>query len=138
MKTVYPVIFTPTEDTYLIEVPDLDILTEGVDIENAIEMARDAISVTIVSLEDNHQDIPKPSSIKDIDVSKGTFANEGKGFISVVDIDTNMYRMMVDTKPVERKISLPSWLDYQVSKSGIDVSYLVQEALINKLNIQHK
>lgn len=138
MKTVYPVIFTPTEDIYLIEVPDLDILTEGTDMENSIEMARDAISITIVSLEDNHQDIPKPSSIKDINVSKGTFADEGNGFTSMVDVDTDEYRIMIDTKPVERKISLPSWLDYQINKSGMDASYLIQEALINKLNIQRK
>ena len=31
MKAVYPVIFTPSENVILIEVPDLEILTEGED-----------------------------------------------------------------------------------------------------------
>ena len=50
MKKTYPVIFTQTDENILIEVPDLEILTEGKDIQDAIEMARDAIGVTIVSL----------------------------------------------------------------------------------------
>lgn len=48
MKQVYPVIFTKIQDeknTILIEVPDLEILTEGFGIVNAIDMARDAIGV---------------------------------------------------------------------------------------------
>ena len=48
MKRVYPVIFTQTQNGFLIEVPDLEILTEGTDMENAIDMARDAISITLV------------------------------------------------------------------------------------------
>ena len=43
MKRVYPVIFTQTQNGFLIEVPDLEILTEGTDMENAIDMARDAM-----------------------------------------------------------------------------------------------
>lgn len=41
MKNVYPVYFTITDDVVLIEVPDLEILTEGTDMNNAIDMARD-------------------------------------------------------------------------------------------------
>ena len=46
MKQVYPVIFTQLKDkkdTVLINVPDMDILTEGFGLSDAIEMARDAI-----------------------------------------------------------------------------------------------
>ena len=87
MKRVYPVIFTKVEGNYLVEVPDLEILTQGTDIENAIEMARDAISITIVSMEENNEVVPKASNIDDIDVEKGTFAENGKGFVSMVDTD---------------------------------------------------
>ena len=51
MKTVYPVFFTRTEDKILVEVPDLDILTEGTDMNHAIDMARDAIELKCVSME---------------------------------------------------------------------------------------
>ena len=136
MKTVYPAIFTKTDECYLIEVPDLEILTQATDMENAIEMARDAISITIVSMEDIKQDIPTPSSIECIDAAKGTFADEGKGFVSMVDIDTADYRRRIDTKPVRRNVSLPSWLNYEVNEAGINVSRFLQDALVEKLNIQ--
>lgn len=48
MKQVYPVIFTQLNDeknTVLIEVPDLKILTEGLGMADAVEMARDAIGL---------------------------------------------------------------------------------------------
>ena len=43
MKQVYPVIFTQLndkKDTVLINVPDMNILTEGFGLPDAIEMAR--------------------------------------------------------------------------------------------------
>ena len=44
MKAVYPVIFTEDEKgEYLVEVPDMGILTEGKDLSDAMFMARDAI-----------------------------------------------------------------------------------------------
>jgi len=136
MKKIYPVIFTQTQDCILIEVPDLEILTEGTDLENAITMARDAISVTLVSLEDNTEIIPEASSVNDIDISKGTFASNGVGFVSLVDTDTNEYRRKIDTTPVRRNVSLPTWLNHEVNAAGINVSRVLQEALIEKLNIQ--
>ena len=136
MRTAYPTIFTKTEDCYLIEVPDLEILTEGTSLEDAIEMARDAISITIVSLEDAQQVVPVPSAIESINVSKGTFADSGSGFVSMVDTDTADYRKKIDTKPVRRNVSLPGWLNYEVNAAGINVSRFLQEALIERLNIQ--
>ena len=98
MKTVYPAIFTDTGEGFLVEVPDLDILTQGTDPENAIEMARDAISITIVSLEDNKQEVPTSSAMDFIDVSKGNFVYDGKSFVSMVDVDTAEYRRRIGTK----------------------------------------
>ncbi len=92
MKRVYPAIFTQTKNGYLIEVPDLEILTQGSDLFNAIEMARDAISITIVVMEENKDTIPGGSNLKDIDVASGEFAGKGKSFVSMVDIDTDAYR----------------------------------------------
>lgn len=87
MKKVYPTIFTQAEDVVLIEVPDMGILTEGKDIADAVEMARDAIGLKGISLEDDKLEIPKPSEIADIDIQKGAFTNDGKSFVSLVDID---------------------------------------------------
>lgn len=87
MRVAYPVIFTQTEDGFLVQVPDLEIFTEGTDINNAIYMARDAISITLVSKEENGEPVPEASASGNIDVSTGEFAKYGKSFISMVDVN---------------------------------------------------
>ncbi len=87
MIYVYPVFFTKTDTVILVEVPDLEILTEGKDMADAIEMARDAIELKCVSMEDDQVEIPLPSKIGALDVNRGTFAEEGETIISLVDID---------------------------------------------------
>lgn len=138
MKKMYPVIFTQTKDCVLVEVPDLEILTEGKTIESAIEMARDAISVTIVSLEDNNEEIPVPTRMSEVDIVHSTFFVSGDSFLSLVDTDVDEYRKKIETKPVRRNVSLPSWLNHAADNAGINVSKVLQEALINVLGITWK
>ena len=80
--------FTKTDTVVLVEVPDLEVLTEGKDMINAVEMARDAIELKCVSMEDDGTEIPLPSDINSLDVKCGTFAEEGTTVISFVDIDS--------------------------------------------------
>ena len=82
MKNVYPVFLTKTDTVVLVEVPDMEILTEGKDMVNAVEMARDAIELKCVSMEDEGMEIPLPSEIGVLDANKGTFAEEGMTVIS--------------------------------------------------------
>ena len=136
MKNVYPVFFTKTDEIILIEVPDLGILTEGKNMSDAIKMARDAIQLHCVSLEDAKQEIPEPSDINALDASKGTFSAEGTTNISWVDIDTVEYRRKIDTRTVRRNVALPSWLNYEAEHAGLNVSRVLQEALMQVLNVQ--
>ena len=95
MKQVYPVIFTQLKDkkdTVLINVPDMDILTEGFGLSDAIEMARDAIGANGITLQDLGREIPVPSDISDIDIKNGPFDNDGISHVSFVDIDFDEYR----------------------------------------------
>ena len=138
MKKIYPVIFTKTESCILVEVPDLEILTEGRNLEEAVEMARDAIALTIVTLEDMGKVIPEPTKMKDINILNGTFADAGEGFLSLVDADITEYRRKLDTKPVRRNVSLPGWLNYEAEKAGVNVSRILQEALMNVLGLERR
>ncbi len=138
MKKMYPVIFTQTADCVLIEVPDLEILTEGKNIESAIEMARDAICITIVSLEDNNQIVPIPSKMSEIQIDFNTFAGAGESFLSLVDADVAEYRKSIDTRPVRRNVSLPCWLNREADLAGINVSKVLQEALMTVLGVTNK
>lgn len=136
MKNVYPVFFTKTDTVILVEVPDLEILTEGKDMTDAIEMARDAIELKCVSMEDDGMEIPLPSEISDLDINNVTFAEDGVTVVSFVDIDSGEYRRKIDTKSVRKNVTIPSWLNYEAEHAGINVSKVLQEALMNILNVQ--
>lgn len=135
MKNVYPVFLTETDTVVLVEVPDLEILTEGKDLQDAIKMARDAIGAKCISMEDAEEEIAISTEVSKLDVNKGTFAEEGNTIISLVDIDTDVYRRQVDTTLVRRNVSLPSWLNYEAEKAGLNVSRVLQDALISTLKL---
>lgn len=135
MKKVYPVILTQTQDVVLVEVPDLEILTEGMSLADAIEMARDAIGVTGISMEDHGESIPEPTNINAMDVMNGTFVGDGHSVVSLVDIDFAEYRKKSDNKMVRRNVTLPNWLNLEAEKAKINVSKVLQEALMQKLGI---
>jgi hypothetical protein len=142
MKKVYPVIFTHVNTNILIEVPDLKILTEAneegkekASFAEAITVARDAIGLWCISAEDNGEEIAGASSISDIDVSKGVFTEEGESIVSLVDVDLAEYRRKVDNKTVRRNVTLPNWLNQEAEAANLNVSRVLQEALMQKLDV---
>lgn len=126
----------------MIEVPDLGILTEANEegkkkgtIADAIMMARDAIGLTCISAEDAGEEIAAASKLGDVDVSKGTFREEGAGIVSLVDVDLAVYRRRVDNKTVRRNVTLPNWLNQEAEKAHLNVSKVLQEALMMRLGV---
>lgn len=135
MKVVYPVIFTQTDSCVLVEVPDMEILTEGKDMADAIDMARDAIGIKGISLEDDSMELPKVSKMNEVDLTNGSFSTEGTSFLSLVDIDITEYRRKVDNKMVRRNVTLPNWLNQEAEKAHVNVSRVLQDALMEKLGV---
>lgn len=142
MIVAYPVIFTEIDTNILIEVPDLEILTEANEegkpkgtITDAIKMVRDAIGILCIDMEDNREEIKSSSLMENINIENSTFGGEGKSIVSMVDVDLSEYRRKIDTKVVRKNVSLPSWLNYEADKAGINVSRVLQEALINVLGV---
>lgn len=105
---------------------------------DAIDMARDAIELKCVSMEDEKEEIPAPSKISELNVNNGTFSDEGETIISFVDIDSAEYRKKIDTRTVRRNVALPSWLNYEADQAGVNVSRILQEALISTLKLERR
>lgn len=130
MKTAYPVLFRETKGDkvpFYVSVPDLDISTQGMDITDAIEMARDAIQLKLVALEDDKADIPKPNTAK--------IESEPGDIISYVDVDSAKYRAILKNLSVKKNCTIPQWLAEKAEAAGINFSRVLQDALIEKLNI---
>ena len=138
MKKVYPVLLTKKhdkKDTILVEVPDLSITTEGFGIEDAIDMARDAIGLKGIVMQDENMDIAEPSDIEKVDVSAGEFYGIGDTIVTLVDIDFDEYRRKADNKSVRRNVTIPNWLDQDARKAGLNMSRVLQEALKAELGV---
>ena len=136
MKEAYPVLLTKmkdTKNTVLIEVPDLNIQTEGYGIADAIEMARDAIGLEIITREDEGIVFQKPLPIGKVDKNRGTFSGEGETCVTYVDVDFDEYRKKVDMRTVRRNVTLPNWLNRAADKAGLNVSKVLQDALMSVL-----
>lgn len=114
------------------------IIKRQSDMENAIYMARDAIELKCVGYEDDGREVNPPSKISDLDVKNCTFYEDGETIISLVDIDSTAYRRKIDTKAVHKNVTIPSWLNYEAEHAGINISRILQEALMNKLGVQQK
>lgn len=99
-------------------------------------MARDIIELKCVSMEDCGAEIPLPSEITSLDINKGTFAKEGVTVISLVDIDSGEQRRKIDTKSIRKNVTIPSWLNYEAEQAGINISKVLQDALMKVLNMQ--
>lgn len=128
MKAVFPVVFTKVDDGYMAFVPDMDINTQGDNLAEAIEMARDAIGIMGIDMEDEKKPIPTPSDPEKIKCG----ADE---MVSMVDIDFTAYRRANEKRTVRRNVSLPSWLNVEAEKAGINVSAVLQTALKQELHI---
>lgn len=127
MKRAYPIKMKKGAKFIVVYVPDFNINTQGSDTVEAIEMARDAIAMTGLMLEDKKQALPDPSEPEQIKVNKDEF-------LTYVDVDFSEYRRKNGLKTVKKNCTLPSWLCYEAEKQNINFSALLQEAIKEKLN----
>ena len=128
MKTVYPVIFTPDGEWYVVDVPDFDISTQGENLADAIDMARDAINLMGVTLQDEGRPVPEPSPVSAVTAKEGQI-------VSLVDCDFDEYRKFLENRSVKKNCTLPSWLNKKAEAAQINFSAVLQEALIEKLGL---
>lgn len=63
-KQAYPIILSKGNDYIVVYIPDFNINTQGADFAEAIEMARDAIGIIGIDMQDEHEPIPTPTDIK--------------------------------------------------------------------------
>ena len=123
MKTAYPIRITETEGGYVVYIPDFDTGTQGDTLAEAMEMARDAIGLLGITMEDEKQQLPAPSPLEKVRLSAED------ALCTLVDVDFEEYRRMNDLRTVRKNCTLPAWLDYQAEKAGLNFSQALQYGL---------
>lgn len=130
-KTIYPIVLHPEkEGGYSVDVPDLEIGTQGETVAECIDMARDAIGLWGICRQDDHKPIPAPTTLT---------PHCGKDdLVTLVDVDFDAYRRANDMRAVRKNVTLPSWLCDLAEKSGVNFSQVLQDGLRAKLHVAER
>ncbi len=130
-KYAYPAIFTKeAEGGYSVDFPDLEgCYTQGETVEDALEMAKDVLNLTLYGLEEDGKEIAPPSDIRSLKLSDEEFA-------SLVACDTIEYRRYFDSKAVKKTLTIPSWLNTMSERANLNFSAVLQKGLMKELNIE--
>ena len=128
MKIAYPIVISKNDKNYLVSIPDLEIDTQGNDVVDAIEMARDAISVWCVcEIDDFNRRPPEPTPLSEIRRKRDEIA-------TLVDADIDAYRRTLENRAVKKTLTIPSWLNEKAVGAGINFSHVLQKALKEELS----
>jgi len=124
MLKVYPAIFHE-DDGFWVEFPDLEGCNScGGTLEEAMEMAQESLGLYLVSLIEEHIELPQASSIKDIETDE---------VVSYISVDVDKYRR--NTKAVKKTLSIPAWLAEEAERNNLSLSKVLQEGLKNQLGL---
>jgi predicted RNase H-like HicB family nuclease len=128
-KLFFPAVFKVEEEGgYSVFFPDIEgCNTQGETVEEAYDMAFNALGLTLSYLKDNKLNIPEPSKPQDIllDVNQ---------YVVVIQFDMLEYLKKNESKAVKKTLSIPSWLNEAAIEHNINFSQVLQEALQNKIN----
>lgn len=129
-KYVFPCVLIPEEDGgYSVAFPDLGgCYSQGTDLPDALEMAKDALCLMLYDMEERGKDIPSPSSLNDIKADDNCIA-------SLITCDTVEYRKFFDNRAVKKTLTIPAWLNTLSERAEINFSAVLQNALKQELHL---
>lgn len=128
MKAAYPIVMMQGKKYVVVSIPDFDLNTQGKDYADAMEMARDAIGLMGIDMEDDGDQIPAPTEMGAVERTDGDI-------VTLVDVDFDEYRRKNSNKAVRRNVSLPEWLDAMAKEAEINVSAVLTRALKSELHV---
>jgi len=130
MKYVYPAIFhAEPEGGFSVFFPDINRgATQGDTISECIEMAEDFLCLALYHMEEDKQQIPDASNIKQIEVGEDDI-------VTLISVDTETYRRFYENKLVKKTLNIPSWLNKRAEAANINFSQTLQKALKEELHL---
>ena len=130
-KLFYPAIFHKAEEGgFWITFPDIpECMTQGDDMQEAYEMAVDALGLALTSREEEKEEIPAPSEPYSITVGEDEFC-------AVIEFDMLAYKKRTNARAVKKTLSIPEWLNEEATALGINFSQVLQEALMQRLGVR--
>ena len=128
-RLFYPAIFHEAEEGgFWVTFPDIpECMTQGDDMQQAYEMEVDALGLSLTTMEEAGEEIPKASTLDKVDPEDGV--------LIIVEFDMAEYRRRNSSRAVKKTLSIPEWLNEAAMRENINFSQLLQEALMVKLGV---
>lgn len=124
-------VFNYADDGISISFPDLPGCYPCADSEDeAFNNAREALGLHLWGMEQDNEDIPSPTPLRNIKLGANDVAVKVEVFMPPV-------RERVNNKFVKKTLSLPAWLAAQADRDGVNCSKVFQNALIEHLGIKN-
>lgn len=102
-------------------------MTQGEDMQEAYEMAVDALDLALTARENEKEPIPEASALDAVDPEDGTLV--------IIEFDMAEYRRKNCSRAVKKTLSIPEWLNEAAIRENINFSQILQEALMVKLGM---
>ena len=129
MKYVYPVVLTPENEGYYVNFPDFEsCYTQGDNLADALEMAKDVLELTLCHYEDSKKPMPQASA-------QDNLILEDNQVVSLVSANTMEYRKLWDNKAIKKTLTIPTWLNTLAEQNEINFSAVLQKALKQELRL---
>ena len=131
-KLFYPAIFHIAEEGgFWVTFPDFpECMTQGDDMEDAYEMAVDALGLALTSREQEKQEIPAASDLNTISVDKDAYC-------VIVEFDMLSYKKRTGSASVKKTLTIPEWLNEAAISMNLNFSQVLQDALIDLVQKAH-
>lgn len=128
-RLFYPAVFHRAEEGgFWVTFPDIpECMTQGEDMQEAYEMAADALGLSLTTIDNEGETLPKASSADEITVEDG--------ILVIVEFDIAEYQRKNRSRAVKKTLSIPEWLNEAAIRENLNFSQVLQDALMAKLGM---
>lgn len=127
---IYPAVFSYDNDGISISFPNLPgCISCASNDEEALYMAKDALGLYMVCLEEDGEVLPKPSKLNEIDLNVNERA-------VLVEVNMPLFRLSVQNSSVKKTLTIPKWLNDLAEKNKVNFSLVLQNALKEFLSLK--
>lgn len=123
MLKSYPAIFHEEDGTFWIEFPDFAGGTQGENLEEAMQMAKEMLESVLAAYLDQGLPLPAATDIKTIQVDDG--------FASLIQVDPTPF--IRNNKAIRKNVTVPEWLVRLAERENINYSEVLTNALEDKI-----
>ena len=129
----YPAIFSYEEDGVHIVFPDLPgCITFGKDEGDAVRAAREGLTLHLYGMEQDEEEIPRPSSMRVLAEQEELQKNE---VFLLVEAFMPAFREKQSKRFVKKTLSVPYWMNAEAERIGLNFSQTLQNAILQKLEL---